>query len=165
MKRRRVWPLWVLLLIVVAIGTGWIAFPTFYIMPFKPQATRVMSWALLARTYAPIVTMASAVVAVLLAAWTFARSRRWWARALTVVALIPALGGAWFARQNQFEWMFNPLGTPQFVDASKATFVHDDDVVMAVKIKDQAVAYPILQLAYHHVANDIVAGEPIVATY
>ena len=36
---------------------------------------------------------------------------------------------------------------------------------MAVKIKGQAVAYPILQLAYHHIANDIVAGEPIVATY
>jgi hypothetical protein len=51
------------------------------------------------------------------------------------------------------------------VAPSKATFVHDNDVVMAVKIKGQAVAYPILQLAYHHIANDIVAGEPIVATY
>jgi hypothetical protein len=36
---------------------------------------------------------------------------------------------------------------------------------MAVNIKGQAVAYPVLQLAYHHVVNDVVAGEPIVATY
>jgi hypothetical protein len=51
------------------------------------------------------------------------------------------------------------------VEASKASFVHNDDVVMAVKIHGAAVAYPILQLGYHHVVNDIVAGTPIVATY
>jgi hypothetical protein len=163
--KRRVWPLWIALLIVVAIGTAWIAFPTIYIMPFKPQAAQVMHWALVARTYAPVVTLAAAVTATLLAIWTIARSRRWWSRTLAVVALLPIIAGAWFARQNHFEWMFNPLAAPELVDASKASFVHNDDVVMAVKIKDQAVAYPILQLAYHHIANDIVAGEPVVATY
>jgi hypothetical protein len=29
----------------------------------------------------------------------------------------------------------------------------------------EARAYPVRALAYHHVVNDIVAGEPIVATY
>jgi hypothetical protein len=163
--KRRVWPLWVALVIVAAMGTAWIAFPTVYIMPFRPQTARLMQWALLARTYAPNVTLGFAVASSLLAIWTFLRSRRWWSRALVIVPLVPVVAGAWFARQNHFEWMFNPLGAPQFVEPSKATFVHDDDVVMAVKIKGQAVAYPILQLAYHHIANDIVAGEPIVATY
>jgi hypothetical protein len=163
--KRRVWPLWLALLIVVSIGTGWIAFPTFYIMPFKPQATLTLQWALYARTWAPVVTASCAAIAMLVAIWTIVRSRRWWTRALVVLPLVPVIAAAWFARQNHFEWMFNPLGTPELVAASKASFVHDDDVVMAVKIKGQAVAYPILQLAYHHVANDIVAGEPIVATY
>ena len=163
--RHRVWPLWIALVLAAAMGTAFIAFPTFYIMPFRPQDARLMQWALAARTYAPVVTLAAAVAAALLAIWTFARSRRWWARALVVLPLVPVVGGAWFARQNHFEWMFNPLGTPEFVDASKAAFVKDADVVMAVKIKGQAVAYPILQLAYHHIANDIVAGEPVVATY
>lgn len=163
--KRRVWPLWVALVIVAGTGIACIAFPTFYIMPFRPQDARLMQWALLARTYAPIVTLAAAVTAGVLAIWTLARSRRWWTGALVVLPLVPVIAGAWFARQNHFEWMFNPLGTPEFVDASKATFVKDNDVVMAVKIKDKAVAYPILQMAYHHVANDIVAGEPIVATY
>ena len=36
---------------------------------------------------------------------------------------------------------------------------------MAVARDGAAVAYPIRQLAYHHVVNDIVAGEPIAATY
>jgi len=163
--KRRVWPLWLALVIVAAIGTGWIAFPTVYIMPFRPQAARLMQWALVARTVAPAVTLSAAIVSVLLAIWTFARSRRWWSRALVILPLVPVVAGAWFARQNHFEWMFNPLGAPQFVDASKATFVHDADVVMAVKLNGQAVAYPILQLGYHHIANDIVGGEPIVATY
>jgi len=163
--KRRVWPLWIALVLVAAIGTACIAFPTFYIMPFRPQGAQLMQWALSARTYAPIVTLIAAITASLLAIWTFVRSRRWWTRALVVFPLVPVIGGAWFARQNHFEWMFNPLGTPEFVEASKATFVHDNDVVMAVKIRGHAVAYPILQMAYHHIANDIVAGEPVVATY
>jgi hypothetical protein len=163
--KRRVWPLWIALLVVVAIGTACIAFPTFYIMPFKPQAAQIMRWALVARTYAPVATLTAAVTATLLAIWIIARSRRWWSRTLAVVSLIPVIGGAWFARQNHFEWMFNPLAAPELVDASKASFVHGEDLVMAVKIKGHAVAYPILQLAYHHIANDIVAGEPVVATY
>jgi hypothetical protein len=162
---RRVWPLWISLVIVAAIGTACIAFPTLYIMPFKPQDARLMQWALLARTHAPIVTLAAAIAAGLLAFWTFARSRRWWTGALVVLPLIPVVAGAWFSRQNHFEWMSNPLDAPEFVDASKATFVKDSDVVMAVKINEKAVAYPILQLAYHHIANTVVAGEPIVATY
>ena len=85
--------------------------------------------------------------------------------ALALLVLIPVCGGAWFARQNHFEWMFNPLKQPEYVDAAKASFVHNDDIVMAVNIKGTAVAYPILQLGYHHIVNDVVSGEPIVATY
>jgi hypothetical protein len=36
---------------------------------------------------------------------------------------------------------------------------------MAVTRQGVAVAYPIRQLAYHHVVNDLVSGEPIAATY
>jgi len=58
--RRRTWPLWVALILTVAVGAGIIAFPTFYIMPFKPQASRTMLWALAARTMAPTVTVVAA---------------------------------------------------------------------------------------------------------
>ena len=53
------------------------------------------------------------------AIWTFLRSRRWWSRALAMLLLIPVGGGAWFARQNHFEWMFNPLTQPEYVDAAE----------------------------------------------
>ena len=61
--------------------------------------------------------------------------------------------------------MFTPQTTIAHVDAAKATFVQPDDLVMAVAREGAAIAYPIRQLAYHHIVNDVVAGEPIVATY
>lgn len=163
--RRRTWPLWVALILTVALGFGIIAFPTLYIMPFKPQASRMLRWALTSRTLAPTVTAIAVGLSLLWVALLGTRLRRWWTRTLALLLLVPVCGAAWFARQNHFEWMFNPLTQPEYVDAAKATFVHGDDVVMAVNIKGTAVAYPILQMGYHHVVNDIIAGEPIVATY
>jgi hypothetical protein len=163
--RRRTWPLWVALIVTVAVGFGVIAFPTLYIMPFKPQASRTLQWALMSRTLAPTVTAIAVGLSLLWVALLGTRLRRWWTRALALLLLVPVCGAAWFARQNHFEWMFNPLEQPDYVDAAKATFVHGDDIVMAVNIKGTEVAYPILQMGYHHVVNDIIAGEPIVTTY
>jgi hypothetical protein len=36
---------------------------------------------------------------------------------------------------------------------------------MAVKINGEAAAYPIRQMAYHHLVQDSVGGMHIVATY
>lgn len=165
MSRRRLWPLWVALLVTLVAGLGVVAFPTFYIMPFRPQAGTAMQWALTARTFAPTITAITSVLTVLLAAMLVLRLRRWWSRGLALLVVLPMFAGAWFARQNHFEWMFNPLPQPTYSDAAKATFVHDTDVVMAIVVGKQAVAYQILQLAYHHLVNDVVAGEPVVATY
>ena len=39
------------------------------------------------------------------------------------------------------------------------------EMVIAVKVNGAARAYPIRSMSYHHIYNDVVAGEPIVATY
>ena len=71
----------------------------------------------------------------------------------------------WFARQNHFEWMFKPLEQSAYVAADKVDFVADDEMVLAIEVNKDAVAYPIRQLAYHHVVEDTVGGLPIVSTY
>lgn len=157
--------LWTLFVLTAIAGVGVIAFPTFYIMPFKTQDARLLGWALTARTIAPTMTLVAAIVAALLAVLTTLRTRRRWLRPLPLLVLAPVVVGAWFARQNHFEWMFAPQTTMAHVDAAKATFVKPDDLVMAVVRQGVAIAYPIRQLGYHHIANDLVAGEPIVATY
>lgn len=162
---RTPYSLWALLVFTTAVGVGVIAFPTLYIMPFKTQDARVLGWALTARMLAPTITVVAAVLAGILAVLTIRRSHRWWVRVVQVLLLAPVVLGAWFARQNHFEWMFAPQTTLAHVDAAQATFVEPDDLVMAVTRQGVAIAYPIRQLAYHHVVNDLVAGEPIAATY
>jgi hypothetical protein len=164
-RRRRVWPLWIALMATIAVGVGVIAFPTFYIMPFKPQRAAVMALALRARAAAPLVTALAVVACVALAIVLAVRSRRWWARGVAILLIAPVILGAWFARQNHFEWMFNPLTTPRYVEAAKAKFVQPDDIVMAVRVGGETVAYPIRQLGYHHIVNDVIGKAPIVATY
>ena len=48
---------------------------------------------------------------------------------------------------------------------NQADFIDDKDMVMAVELNGDAVAYPVLQMAYHHIVNDVVGGRPITATY
>ncbi len=79
--------------------------------------------------------------------------------------LIFAFAATWMARQNHFEWMFNPLPNPAYVKVSEANFVAGTDMVMAVEINGEAVAYPMRQMAYHHIVQDVVGGKPITATY
>ena len=79
--------------------------------------------------------------------------------------LIPALLATWFARQNHFEWMFAPISTVTYAHANEANFLADSDMVMAIEVNGEAVAYPVRQMAYHHVVNDFVGGKPITATY
>jgi hypothetical protein len=157
--------IWAALLLMVVGGLAVIAFPTFYIMPFRTQDDRTLAWALSARTMAPGVTLASAVVAGGLTIWLVVRGRRWWTRLAPLVVVAPLGLATWFAHQNHYEWMFAPQAALEHIAADKATFVEPDDLVMAVERQGTSVAYPIRQLAYHHIANDVVAGEPIVATY
>jgi hypothetical protein len=61
--------------------------------------------------------------------------------------------------------MFNPLANAAYVSVSAADFVAYKDMVLAVTINGDAVAYPVRQMAYHHVVQDVVGGMPITATY
>ena len=72
---------------------------------------------------------------------------------------------AWAARQNHFEWMFAPLPDVRFARAAEGGAVEPGDMVLAVRVKGDAAAYPVRQLAYHHLVEDAVGGVPIVATY
>ena len=49
--------------------------------------------------------------------------------------------------------------------ASAQAGIDDADMIMSVRINGEARAYPIREMGYHHIVNDVVGGEPIVATY
>jgi len=156
--------IWLILLVLVIAVLALVLTPVFQIMPFKAQTPRIMAVAYLMRRWSPLLTViASLVILTLtLVLWP---GGRWWSRVVLVVLLLPVLGATWLARQNHFEWMFNPLPNPAYVKSNDASFINDADRVMAVTIGDESVAYPIRIMAYHHLVADTVGGTPIAATY
>jgi hypothetical protein len=61
--------------------------------------------------------------------------------------------------------MFRPVTSPAFAKPSEVDFIGDNDMVLAVENNDEAVAYPVRLMAYHHVLHDVVGGTAIAATY
>lgn len=156
---------WLILLVVIAASLAVVMIPTMLLMPFKPQTPRAVEISYLLKSWSPIMTVLAAMISFGLAVLLWRSKRSWWQRGLLVVLMIPVLMAAWFAQQNHFEWMSNPLKLTAFAKASEASFVGDKDMVLAVTINGEAVAYPVRQMAYHHLVHDTVGGVPIVATY
>ena len=61
--------------------------------------------------------------------------------------------------------MFKPLANTAFVNVNDAGFVSDGDMVLAVELNGDAAAYPVRQVAYHHVVQDTIGGIPVLVTY
>jgi len=155
----------ILLALVVVAAVLWVATPVFLIMPFKSQTPAVLALSYFLRSWAP---WASAIGLALTAGlvyrlWQLGAGR--WQLAVALGAFVPVMGAVWFARQNHFEWMFVPLSDPAYVRGSAAEFVKPNDMVLGVVVNDDAAAWPVNQLAYHHVVNTEVGGVPIAATY
>ncbi len=55
--------------------------------------------------------------------------------------------------------------SPRTQRRAKPDSLTDTDMVLAVEINGEAVAYPVRLMAYHHLVHDVVGGTPIVATY
>jgi hypothetical protein len=161
-SRRRLGWLFLLLLVIAIVAI--VLTPVFLIMPFKAQTPRIMEVSYLMRRWSPLLTIVASLVVLTLTIRLWIGGR-WWSRAILVLLLLPVLGATWLARQNHFEWMFAPLPNPAYAKSAEAAFVNDDDRVMAVTLGEEAVAYPIRLMAYHHVVGDTVGGTPIVATY
>jgi len=163
MPRR--WALGTSLALAVLVAVGVVAVPIVLIRPFSPQTATTVAVAYRLRSISPWLAPAAAALAALCAAALLMRRPRWPFATLVVLATLLAGGAAWLSHQNHFEWMFAPLKKADYARAREATFVDDADMVIAVELNGDAVAYPIRQMAYHHVLNDEVGGIPVVSTY
>jgi len=115
------------------------------------------------RQRAPLGTLIAALACFVLA-FTLWRSVGLWRKALLVLTLLVVTFSAVMARLNYFEWMFHPISGPQFL-AQATSKLDAKEMIMAVRLGGDARAYPISQMAYHHVLNDVVGGVPIAVTY
>jgi len=156
---------WLALLLIILIGLAMVLAPVWIIQPFSPQTERGLRLSFVLRRWSPIVTLVGFTIVLVLTTWLWRTSVRWWRKTAMVIIVVVSLASAWFARQNHFEWMFNPLANAAYVKAGDDAFVGDTDMVMAIERNGEAVAYPIRLMAYHHLVSDTVGGTPVVATY
>ena len=150
------------LFLAVVAAMALVILPAWILNPFAPETHRGLAVAYAAKRYAPFVTAILTIAGLFLA---FRLWNRWWRKVLVILAVLILGGAAWLSHQNHFEWMFAPLQNAAYADSANAPFVAPDDMVLTVAYNGDAAAYPIRQLAYHHVVHDVVGGVPIVVTY
>ena len=138
--------------------------PLYVIRPFRHQGARELAVALFVKQIGPVASVVFAVLALAIVLVSWGTWRRWIGKTAAVALLFFALAGAYLARVNVYELMFHHLGNPQF-EAAKDAAIDKDDMVIAVRLNGEARAYPVREMAYHHVVNDKLGGEPIASTY
>lgn len=161
MARIRVW-----VLLGVTLGGLLVAGLPFYVInPFRVQTEQSLALALFLRTWGPwlaLLLLAGGLWAAV-SVWKGPRSvlRRGLAGLAVVLLLVSLLAARW----NPVETMFRPLPNPQYVEAREAEHVEASAMVLGMRVGEEAKAYPVLQLAYHHLVNDTLGGVAFVATY
>lgn len=155
--------IWILFFLCALAAIALFVIPAFIIRPFRYQAPRALFVAMALRQRAPLGTLIAGIACFVLA-FALWRTVGPWRRALLTLTLLFVTFSAVMARQSYFEWMFHPIAGPQFLAQSESK-LDPKEMIMAVRFASDARAYPISQMAYHHVLNDIVGGVPIAVTY
>jgi Kef-type K+ transport system membrane component KefB len=155
--------LWALFAALAVLCVGLFFVPAFIIRPFRYQTPLALGIAMALRQRAPLGTVIVGPVCLLVGLLLW-RNAGMWRRVVLVAASLLVIFSATMARLNYFEWMFHPVDRAQF-DAVAQSKLDAKEMIMAVRFGEDARAYPISQMAYHHILNDVVGGVPVAVTY
>ena len=174
--------MWVCFAVAALTAIGFFFIPAFIIRPFTHQSAAGLTLAMALRQRAPWATLAAALVALgfALVLWrgptpdedvrgSTNRAQWWkssnlWRRIVLGVVVVLVAFSAVMSRLNYFEWMFHPVPTPQF-EAEAASKLDNGEMILALHLGSDARAYPIREIAYHHIVNDVVNGVAVCVTY
>jgi hypothetical protein len=157
---------WIFLLLAcLAVSLVLVAYPLYVIRPFRAQGARELMVALAVSRLRPVLTVISAFAAMAAAIAYWRGQARMRGRILVATGAVLVCVLAVLARVNVYEQlMFHAVEHPEFA-AVTDTKLDADDKLIVVKIGAAARAYPIREMGYHHVVNDVVGGTALVATY
>ena len=143
-----------------------VALPTAMASPFRYHTPQLIEWLYALRSWGTTITFVLLAIGLLLAGRMWKQRTSWWAPLVSTIPVLLLVVAAFFSRQHIVEWaMFAPIETIEFNAASDASSVDEADYVMSVRVGDEARAYPILMVAYYHIVNDEIDGEPFAVTY
>lgn len=152
------------LLACLSVSLFCLVYPIYVIRPFRHQGVTELAAALAVLQARPVIGLACSAIA-LLCAWLLWRAEAKRGRQILVAAAAVAVCGfTALSRVNVYELMFHPVDRLVFVAQDQAKLAAGE-MVIAVNVNGTARAYPIRSMSYHHIVNDVVAGQPITATY
>jgi hypothetical protein len=154
---------WIVFSVSALVGIGLFFVPAFIIRPFTHQTSSGLALAMALRQRAPWGTLGAALVCLVFALVLWGTANRWRKIALAVVMVLVTFSAV-MARLNYFEWMFHPVDSAQFESAA-ASKLGNGEMILALRFGSDARAYPIREMAYHHVLNDVVGGVAVAVTY
>ena len=157
---------WILVLLAcLAVSLVAVAYPLYVIRPFRAQGARELTAALMVSRFRPALTVVSALAAVAAAIAYWRAQAQMWRRMLAAAGAMLVCVLAVLARVNVYEdLMFHQVEHPTFAAATDVKLDNDDKLIV-VKIGGSARAYPIREMGYHHIVNDVVGGTALAATY
>ncbi len=154
---------WLIFLASALTAIGLFFIPAFVIRPFHHQMVGALTLAMDLRQRAPRGILTAALICLVFAVILWGSSNLWRKIVLSALMLLVAFSAV-MARLNYFEWMFHPVDSAQFV-AEPASKLDKDEMILAIRFGSDARAYPISEMAYHHILNDVVDGVPVAVTY
>jgi hypothetical protein len=161
-QRRALWTR-ILFSVSALVTVGLFFIPAFVIRPFAHQSPRALWLAMALKHWAPTLTLITCPIGVA-TAYRLWRSVVGWRTVFPVLAILLVVASATMAQLNYFEWMFHPVRHPEF-EAAGQTKLGSGEMVLALSFNNDARAYPIREMGYHHIVNDVVGGVPVAVTY
>ena len=162
MEHKTVWQ-WVFFVVFALWTIGLFLIPALIIRPFAFQSPRGLMIAITIKRWAPLGTGVGFAICAILFLLLWPSVRRWSGIALGASLLLVAACSA-MTRVNYFEWMFHPVRQPGF-ESSTQTKLDTGEMVLTLNFNGDARAYPVREMAYHHIVNDVVGGVPVTVTY
>ena len=156
---------WALLGLLVLSSAAMAVAPWWVMDPARPQSPAELQFAYLARTgWSSVLAMMSLGAGALLC------MRRWslggLAGKLLSVPVLILLGlSAFVANTNLLEEVLPPLEAVSYIPAAEVDFIDPDDGLLRVESEGDVRAYPLRLLAFHHVVNTKIGGDPVVVSW
>ncbi len=149
--------------VLVAIASTFL--PFLLVAPFHSQSTLDLRLSYALGRWAPTATLLLLLAGIILAITIWRRGARTLGKVGMIVGCSLLTLLAYVARFQPAEIVFSRLHQVVRIPADQAEHVTAEGLVLGVTWGSESAAYPVPIVAYHHIVNDRLAGEPFVVTF
>ena len=153
--------LWIIILAALAFAF----LPSLLVAPFHSQTTVDLRLSYALDRWAPNATLLLLLAGIVLAIVIWRHGAHRLGRVGVIIGCSVLILLAYAARLQPAETVFARLHEVVRIPADQAEHVIAEGLVLGVRSGSLSAAYPVPIVAYHHIVNDRLAGEPFVVTY